>query len=343
MKEARIYFFNLFEEFREKENVDLDNISNFVINNSFHGFEDIEKVANAVILELEIEKLVYSNKYECNTIIEKVLEYTNDQFLKHILENIFIGFLENPNTNYYIKALTYEKFQDNSCLVIFNKKLYENLMALSNIFSSKYLSNRLFDKVNIQEITRDIYSTSKINLQLYNDKELGEILYYSATKEYEDEFIKKSNEILEVGLAFIIGHEIGHHYYNHFEGLQKEKNFLGNEEISKKILELNQKQKKELIADFFAIRFAVNFLDCYYPSNVQEHQITGLLIPFICMGINANDVMQNSEEHPSTQLRLILSEKVMTEYIKLEGINNAKKDIDWLLNELCLWENKWWD
>lgn len=338
MKQAIIEFL----KYNESENANLAQIQDLLDIASERELSEFGGIINEITSVLRKEELTFSNEYRFNTIIQMVKSYTKDSNLLNILNNIYIGFVENPEENKVMEAYTPVKFDDNSILVILNKKLHNTIEIIADMIASKYMLDYRGENVVEVYLHQEICKISRSNILENTSNDLNSLLYNLASEEYVDKFVAFSNEISEVALAMIIGHEIGHHYFKHLDD-EKRLNLINNKELYDDFSKLSKYQIEEVEADIFSLKFAVDFLHKYYPKGIKKHQLTGLLIMPVCLALESSNPTISYETHPSERIRLMVLEEVMKNFMENETILISKIDIDWLCNKLNIWnKNHWW-
>lgn len=341
MKEAKIAFYVR----NESCNVHLENFIKEVEKGLINSKDIYVDTLDGFKEQLENMELNYSNEMVCDFIAEFVAKNTKNKDIKELLNSTFIGFIENSPGQF---ASAYQKFTDNSYLVTLSVELYNVIMSIGDILAVKFLGEYGYIDVNHNRfLDRLILACINKVDDLEVQNEIDKLFENNPNETLLETFDRLSNEIFEVALGFVIGHEIGHHYHYHTSNFENEKLmfFKENENLSDKIEELNERQCKELIADRFAVGFVLEFLLCYYKNKIEIHQICGFYVAMVYLAYNKNPI-QDSENHPSALMRLLF----MKSYIQRITNNDKElyKKVDEKLDWLCStikspnWNSLWW-
>lgn len=289
--------------------------------------------AEQLLKELEGDELqlVYSNDDEIEMIIDKVREYTDDEKIKNYLcsVNIFND-INMKNMN----AFAYYSDDDLHRVVASNEMLrkLERLSGIaSTIFLIDYYPQPDLCDVIIQYLVSLVYAYDSGDNEDYESSYLyAQYLMMQADKKYEhftDYLVYFGREIYEGALAFIIGHEIGHHYLGHIEELVRQNGNVSDSEI----------KRNEYSADEFGTFFVFQYVAaCLSEENCFgfisedvfrrcDYRLFGMLVLINMLGwMNEN---AESSTHPSAQTRVSCCIDVMRNHGISEKMISALEDM----------------
>jgi len=295
---------------------------------------------------LENMNLEFSNEVVCDFIIDVVEKNTQNDELKALLNRVFVGFIENTESE---SAQAFPPINEDY-LITLTEKMFSSLMDIGDILAAKLL----FDFEYISADERD-FVDSLINLckRKINDtnvqKEIDDLFRKNNKNDLVPTFDRLSNEIFEISLGFVIGHEIGHHYYSHkgasvnIETMAMDK----GRRIMNYVDDLNDEHWKELAADRFAFAFVHEFLTGFYHGKIKLHQLLGLFVAimYICTRMNP---FSYTNRHPAPLIRLIGIRCLVIDSYRsiLNDWGTISDYVDWLFTNIeikdCNNNDKWW-
>lgn len=251
-----------------------------------------EKEHMDLINSLENDNVEHSNDMVIEMILKFVMQISKDEKLLQILKKIRIANIEDA----LIVGRSYPKYFDDSYYIEIGRKMERQIMLLSDVFAVFFMYNEKptfleniilvkLLKANLQRFKEDKeYTTNYSDVQYL-------MMYYDKLMEnqFTDTYVAYSREIYEVALAFLIGHEVGHHYFGHTDS----KNTVQED---KKINELN--------ADFYGIDFVFLYLESAY-SNKKIHQLAAVYIPLIVSANFCENIFKEGDTHPSIIKRIL--------------------------------------
>lgn len=252
---------------------------------------------------------------------------TGDLLNGELLDNIQIAYITDDNG---IIASAYPKYSDGSLYVEIGSKIKERIFILADLFAIQFLKNEslnereyfLLDSLQKSNVERYI-SNSKIT-DNYNRIQISILIHEKlvGSEKFSDNYVAYSREIYEMALAFLIGHEIGHHHYGHTDWNAK------NEDDPK---------LKELKADLFGIEFAMTYLKNSYPSDEKRyglHQFAGIYIPIIASAELCSNIFEDGKCHLSIYKRIEIINHKLEQIIDSESFESIRGYIFQLLNDV---------
>ncbi len=282
-----------------------------------------EKEEKELISELEKDVVNYSNDMVVDMIIDYVIKTTEDERLFEILQNIRIANIDEDN----ITGRSYPKYYDGSYYIEISRKMDRQIRLLSDFFAVFYMSNKnltfienlILDEllnVNLQRFNSDTDNTEE-----YNEVQIHMMCCEKLLEsDFTEKYIAYAREINEMALAFLVGHEIGHHYLGHtdYDNANKEDDKI-----------------KELKADEYGIEFAFEYLKSAYPNDESRygiHHLAAVYIPLIVSVHFCNNIFEEGEKHPSIIKRLIGVQIKLKKMLDEDGFYNVQKAIGKLYN-----------
>ncbi len=267
-------------------------------------------------LENDEQNLQYSNDTEIDMIISKVCVYTNNENLRSFLRTIkaenltLIDIVLRGFQSERIQAWAYPS-NDDSHGVIATRLLLKKLEQLSNVASTIFLRDYFRLENTCTAVSQFLVST----VYAYDhdsDEDFDETYAYAQgllteadqnQAHFTDYLVYFAREVYESAVAFIVGHEIGHHFLGHVGNLLKQD-----------ISDYNNNHIEEFSADDFGVYFTVKYMQaCLFEGNrftwLQEdvfkridYRLFGILVSnhlIECITHNAE-----SSTHPSASRRL---------------------------------------
>lgn len=309
----------VFSDRISKEHVQREQIKKFA--NMFKEGKAIlglsEDEMKTLCLDLEQDKVLYSNDMVIDMIITFVMESCDDDKLLKILQHIKIAHVDKDKG---IIGRAYPRYSDGSYYVEIGEDIDTQVRLLSDLFAILFMFNE-----NIQEVERGVLEDLleinrcryKTHTELTDDFNYIQIEMMICDCLYEDDFTDKyiaySREINEVALAFLIGHEIGHHYYGHTDTqLQSE----------------NKRKISELKADSFALDFTFRYLKKAYSdeNNIYGiHFFAGIYLPLIVSADFCKDIYEDDINHPALIKRLLGVQRGLKKRIELSAWEDTQE------------------
>lgn len=230
---------------------------------------------------------------------------------------------KDPN----IKGRAYSQYSDGSYYIEIGRDIDKRIHILSDLFATDFMYGEnldfielltliKFDDANLLRFTNNEETNSS-----YNEAQLWGIMCDRTFKKgFSDKYIALSREIQEMAMAFLVGHEIGHHYYGHtaYSGKSKECN----------------QHIKEIYADIFGIDFAFEYLNSAYPDNDSIHginQFAGIYVPLAVSAKLCSNITIDSESHPSIIKRIYCVNTILQKKID----ENAFQTLQRMFLGLC--------
>ncbi|MBD5137516.1 MAG: hypothetical protein HDT39_16475 [Lachnospiraceae bacterium] len=303
----------LFKQIRQTAHKQLEQIKNEM---SLHEDDQIfnKEELYATIDLLKKEKLIYSNDSIVDLICRKVEENTTSESCRNILQRTRIAVDELYSGLISGKAL--EACNDDSYVIRIGGKMYQSLEIISEYIGSIYMYE--YKDCNNPQILLFIiaYNIQRVRCQRQDMEYIDngclrqnaeKLLYFRMTEKDAEEYIKITSEVFEVGLAYLVGHELGHHYNKDTSKIKsseedKEFEFIIDGTFKENIYALlNKNQRKELKADEYAYQFANDYVLCMYGKH-ELHQVLGLYSAFLASALLANSEVM-TDEHQSIAVR----------------------------------------
>lgn len=270
-----------------------------------------EDEMNSLCLDLEQDKVLYSNDMVIDMIITFVLEKCDGDRLLEILQHIKIAHVDEHKN---IIGRAYPKYSDGLYYIEIGEDIDKQVRILSDLFAILFMLDE-----NLQEVEREVfYDLLKINRCRYktytevtDDFNSIQIEMMICDRLYKDDFTDRyvaySREINEMALAFLVGHEIGHHYLGHT-------NIRPHSEKERKISELK--------ADYFALDFAIQYLkSAYYVENNTYgiHFFAGCYLPLIASADFCKNIYKDDINHPALIKRLLGVQEELKKRLELSA------------------------
>lgn len=247
----------------------------------------------------------HSNDEQLDMIIVKVQRYTNDDNIKKLIEMGKIA-----NIQVITGAHAYQRFPDGSYYTEISQIFLDIVRQVSDIAACLFIQDILNPNPYYMEVLFD-YMSALVEAIENRESEmyLPEYAYTQYKQKFIDDNINESftdllvyfgREIYEMATAFILGHELGHHFLGHTEknNIEKCDNYL----------------EKEYAADQFGLKFSLEYMwasiyendeilsDNYkYIHKDIKYRILGIFISLISTRIYNKDADRESETHPSIQ------------------------------------------
>lgn len=345
--EAERFFF---KKYMQDDNVEYNRIKDAIENNNLTKVvDDLIEDKQEIMELLKNDELKYSNQTICDSVIREVYKNTELEELKEIIKCSYVGFLQTDKMG----ASAWRQFYDGSYLTVIGEYTYFYLDEIGEIMVTKYLKSiegLVKNSINYEIIDK------LLNLNI-NEKDINkkEIKFYELIKKlegisnFDDDYVRLSCEVLYVALAFVIGHEYGHHILRHLKNdniymkLNINDDRLNN--IFNEVNQLNDMCKKELDADRFAIVFVNEYLRGYNDRGVSTLQMSGILVSIIFLAIGSKNLSRNSDSHPSVQVRYYFILQWIEKLYGSSIVNEMKDIMKWFCEDTgyYTWEEQWWN
>lgn len=288
---------------------------------AFSGI-DVEE-ETALLNDLENDSLKHSNDMIIELILQYVSESTKDEKLLKILNHLKIASVIDDSS---LIGRAYPKYSDGSYYIEMNRDMERRIRLLSDLFAVIFMRNENLELEELITLNGLYYA----NLQRYKNNEeynsqynfiqLNMILCDKVIgNQFTDKYVAYAREIQEMATAFFIGHEIGHHYYEH----TTLKNSDSSNAPDTPLID-------ELKADSYGIEFAFEYLKSAYKSeeNIYSiHQFAGIYIPLISSSYFCNDITKDTNKHPSIIKRMILIQRTLNKLLDQAGFCQVKEYI----------------
>lgn len=287
--------------------------------------EKVDRDEAIILFELdEVEQIIhdlkktdspYSNDEQLDMIVDKVQRYTNDDKLKKLIKMGKIA-----NIQVFTGAHAHQRLPDGSYYTDVSQIFLDVIRQVSDIAACLFIQ----DVINLKPIHMEVllnYMYALVEALEYRESEMYvpeygnvqccmKIIDDNLNEPFSDLLIYYGREIYEMAMAYIIGHEIGHHYLGHTEknNINQCYDYLG----------------KEYAADQFGLKFSLEYMwasiresdemlsDNYkYIHEDVRYRILGVFVALISSRIYSKDSVIETKKHPSLQNR---KEKVW-EYI----------------------------
>ncbi len=281
-----------------------------------------EEELASIIQDLNNDEVSYSNDMVVDMIIKYVLENTNEEKLTTILGNIKIANVERKE----VIGSAYPQYMDGSYYVEIGEDIEKRICLLSDVFAVLFMFNEKLvgmENVILCELLKATKNRYFMNEEFTEDFNSVQVYMMICDNTYKDDFtdryIAYAREIYEMAIAFLIGHEIGHHYYGDTIGKPKQG-------MERKIAELK--------ADAFALDFAFKYLENSYPNkeNIYGiHFFAGTYVPLIASASICKNIFEDGENYPSILKRLLGVQKGLQKILTLTSWEETKKYRDFLL------------
>jgi Peptidase U49. len=284
--------------------------------------------------DLKMDTLVYSNDMILDMIIDKVRKYTEDKELKRLIDSVKVGNLQD-----FITGRAYQEYSDNSHYTEIGRYFIQTIQQVSDIAASLFMSGEMnlsplhclaLLKVNCAIIEGINNKENVLYIPAYSyAQKLMKIVDDNLDKYFTDLLVYYGREICEMAIAFILGHELGHHYFAH---------------IDNNISVRDSSWIKEHEADQFGMKFALEYMyasideeDYVLPDKYKhihknvDYRILGIIVAFISSRLFDKRALEESELHPSLQSR---EDTIWEEIIRcidkknLENVMSKKEDLN---------------
>lgn len=287
--------------------------------------EEIEKLLE----DLDNDNVENSNDMVIQMIIDKIREYTDDFKTKKILDNIDIANIDDSS----IIGRSYPQYYDNSYYIQIGRDIEKRMMILSDLFAVLFMYNDeemdTFEKLVLNELMNANIQRFNRNEEFnteFNIVQIRMILFEKITgkNNFTDNYVAYAREIYEIALAFLVGHEVGHHYYEHTNKINQNG-------------KIQDYKIKEIQADLYGFDFAFDYLKIAYANeeNIYGiHQFAALYIPLIVSSYLCNDIFTDDESHPSVIRRLCIVKKELGKMIDKEAFKEVENYICELLKKI---------
>lgn len=314
----------VFYGMNEVDNIQLDFLKEAIRKNEdkcIINLKEIEEVIDMV----SNDELDYSNETSIDMIIKGIVNNTSNNELKELLENTFVvvGTVKKD-----VMARAYPRYEDNSYLVELGRDICLDMNNMADILACIILIREYKNKH--MEILHLLLEYNLKKLGQDNDQinqQIDALVYNYGDDEFLELYVKVSREIIEVANAFLVGHEIGHHYYGHTTNRYNE--LVSFNDLESEIESADDPRLNELLADKFAVTFVYEFLIAY-DSSINVQQGCGYFIPFLVTALNGS-VLKGGETHPSLWIRILLVKDHLTKVFEA----NSNEIINLIIGELC--------
>lgn len=279
---------------------------------------------------------VYSNDSLINEIMLFFIDNASVD-LKNELKKIYVGKIDNFEINAFAHQIDkeYEGF-----LVTLNFGLEFQLSVLTEIFTPFVFSLIGGDPEKKKDYTDYMHS----NIDILSDHAVINLDYFSKRKEFPIGFGKISYQFYFGLLAFVISHEIGHHFLQHTDNNYKK---IMSRFIDEDVY-LNSYQLDEFAADQFAIEtmFRDNRFENASNKRINRFMLSAPLYVMLVLAINDKNPEQSSDTHPSVKSRFIRISNEIKAYCSHEDYEIIIITFDQIITLINdknkIWEKIWW-
>lgn len=311
--------------------------------------EMLEKLSDKfhIILERNSEnfdtELWYSNDIIINKIMHAFINNA-DEVSKEELKKVYIGKLKSDDIN---AEAHYKDSEYKGYLITYNFELE----YISANFSELLVSYFLFITNRSDEL-KDIIILLVVSILNALPNQSEEVIYISSSKEFSELkpiYSKMFMDSLIGAKAFVVAHEIGHHFLKHTD-------------LKKTFMQpyIRAEGNKEHADEFAADEFAINLMFTRKNKSEQDENdpvlvdleslgyYFGPMIVFISLAYNDSEPWVDSKTHPSIQERYLKVIKQMKDYSEdnqYEFLLEFTTELFEIINKKkLLWENStWWD
>ena len=313
----------VFYDMREIDYIQLEILKDEINKNCNKEIINIREIKETIDI-LENDKLDYSNDLIIDMIIKGIINNTENNELKELLGTTFVVV---DTVEKQLIARAYPRYEDNSYLVEIGKDIYCDIDNMSDVLASIILITVCSKKYEKIAYTLLIYNLEKLKHKDSKIKQKIDTLVYNyGDEEFTELYVKIAREIFEVAIAFLVGHEIGHHYYGHTSNRENE---IVDFEQSDEINSVNDFRLNEFVADKFSIGFVYEFLSAY-DNNINIQQGCGYYIPFLATALNV-DILKGTDSHPAMLMRILC----LKEYLLKVFARESSNMITIIIGELC--------
>lgn len=288
--------------------------------------------------DLEMDKLVYSNDMILDMIIAKVRNHTKDKALESLIDSVKVGNIQN-----FITAKAYQQCSDNSHYSEFGLCFLQTIQQVSDIAASLFINDEMeLSLFHVHALLRENFALveaidNKENViyipEYWGAQYLMKFVDDNFDKHFTDLLVYYGREICEMAIAFILGHELGHHYFDHIEA-----NNTSN---------CDSCWDKEYEADQFGMQFALEYMqasieeDDYVLADKYKHihknidyRILGIFVAFVSSRLFNKGAIDEGGFHPllqSREDRILESIAQCFDSKLMERVRSREKDMDGLI------------
>lgn len=299
---------------------------------AFSGISEQEE--QSLLDELANDSLTFSNDMLIDMILNSVRGSSIDEQLLDIINKLKINNISDGGA---VVGRAYPKYADGSYYIEIGRDIDKRIQILSDLFAVFFMYNENLNRIEsivlIKLLTANLqrYIKNEESNDFFNAVQKGVIFCdIISDNGFAEKYVSYSREIQEMAMAFLLGHEIGHHYFGH----TSRKN--DPEDVEPDIWKL-----KELKADSFGVEFAFNYLKNSYKSNESKygiHQFAGLFIPLIASApLNEKNKLEDTGIHPSLLKRMVLVQRMLGKMLDEKGFSEVKKMVITLCDMIDFW------
>ncbi|WP_255294727.1 hypothetical protein [Bacillus thuringiensis] len=281
----------------------------------------------------------YSNDFFINSLVLKFLSNTEDKDDKLFeeLKKVYIGYMGTPGMT--VEAMNMDEESDGYLITMnFDIDLQTELMCK---LTSSYLyslhptvkNGELWDQYtdmaeNLLYLVNKNALLDKLESERMNGQDKKEGMVLDAKDITHKEHI--AADLLEAGMSFIIGHEIGHHILKHTESDASPE----------------RKRLEEFEADNFGLDLVIKGMKIR-----KKNYLFAPLMVILMLALAEAKPDEPSEEHPSLKDRYLNLLSKLSEYDK-ELAQELQQNFQWLAawiyktpifsNKKNYWDTEWW-
>ncbi|PEC68249.1 hypothetical protein CON62_07165 [Bacillus toyonensis] len=281
----------------------------------------------------------YSNDFFINSLVLKFLSNAEDKDDKLFeeLKKVYIGYMGTPGMT--VEAMNMDEESDGYLITMnFDIDLQTELMCK---LTSSYLyslhptvkNGELWDQYtdmaeNLLYLVNKNALSDKLESERMNGQDKKDGMVLDAKDITHKEHI--AADLLEAGMSFIIGHEIGHHILKHTESDASPE----------------RKRLEEFEADNFGLDLVIKGMKIR-----KKNYLFAPLMVILMLALAEAKPDEPSEEHPSLKDRYLNLLSKLSEYDK-ELAQELQQNFQWLAawiyktpifsNQKNYWDTEWW-
>lgn len=302
---------------------------------AFNVGGDLESRLNALAGEWEktlaASDLTHSNSPIVSAIARFFAEHGPPE-VRAVMERTFIGMSEEYGEDGNARASGARPEYDGHLITV-NAELEYDLARAADLYSAYVQLNRVSQDAAPSEQTPAIALVMLCLDILGYRKALAPDVFDWISEERRASFDRVAGDLLVWGLAFVLGHELGHHVLGHTTGPPDPQR--------------DERYKKELEADHFATRVLFESARAHPDySGTSLALLAGPLVALTAMAIEQADPAVGGDTHPSAAERWARVNESARAYVHdderiamlrlFENVNGL------ILKRLELWPERWW-
>lgn len=315
---------DVFNARKKEAHIQLEEIKEFLqLCNEGKAFSGVEvQELEGLLEELENDKVEVSNDMGIDKIVIDVLRSTKDAKLIEVLKNLKVTNISDDS----ILGRAYPQYSDGTYYIEIGRNIDRKIRRLSELFGVLFMFNEKMERVE-SLVLCELLDVNILRFKQdeewnagYNEAQIKMMICDKvAVNHFTDKYVAYAREIYEMAIAFLVGHEIGHHYYGHTD-------WNDNSNEDGKI--------KELKADRYGMEFAFEYLKGAYASQNNRygiHQFAGIYMPLIASSYMCDDIRKEEGKHPSMIKRLLGIQRWLGQLLDDEGYH----EVQYCVHILC--------